>query len=318
MIKKTFRILKHKLRWYKRDLDSDNIFTQIREEFIGKDIWDKAVKRFKDEGLPLSIYENHDHSSIIGNVLDIEAKDDGLYVTKHSLFEKGKNIIRSGKYTLPSIDAVIYKDADNKICDLELFGISLVSSAGAKNVELVTMGKYGEKIALSKIKEKTKKEDFIMDKNLVWQMFEDDDFIKDIPEGIIDKVIENHKDYITEKLKNMSLEDEAAITELDDDTEEEKIKNTKETKEAEVLAMSKFDDQISFYEVENNCKAIPSSIKRAKTFIKRNHKNMGDKSIGIALSELEFYGHKSEEKILMGKLYKEKTLKDITTSILKY
>jgi len=316
MIKKAFRVLKHKLRWYKRDLDSDNIFTQIREESIGKDVWYKAVKRFKEEGLPLSIYENHDHSSVIGSVFDIEAKDDGLYVTKYSLFEKGKNLIKSGKYTLPSIDAVIYKDANNKICDLELFGISLVSSAGAKNVELVTMDKYGEKIALSKIKEKIKekikKEDFTMDKNLVWQTLEDEDYIKDIPEDILNIIIEKHKDYIIEKLESMSLEEETEITEFEDSDQKQEPKKT------EALAMSKFDDQISFYEVEHNCKAVPSSIKRAKKFIKRNHKDMGVKSISIALCEIEFYGHKNEETILMGKLHKEKTLKDITTSILKY
>lgn len=150
MIKKPFRFLKNLMRWYEKE--GENVLRQIRSERITRELWEKAEDNFNKRGLPIPMYENHNEEAVVGQVYKIEARDDGLYVAEHELDNRGLELVKNGEYPLPSGDFVLHYDDDDNIIDLEVFGVSLVNNEGAKDVELVTMGKDGERLPVSKIK----------------------------------------------------------------------------------------------------------------------------------------------------------------------
>lgn len=391
MIKKPFRFLKNLMRWYEKE--SDNNLREIRTEVIENELWKKAEENFNKRGLPIPMYENHDKDSVVGQVYKIEARDDGLYVTEHQLTDKGLELVKNGEYPLPSGDFVLHYDDNGNIIDLEVIGVSLVNSEGAKDVELVTMNKYGEKFPIYKIKIKQNKGDVKMEKEEIFEMLLDDDFIKELPEEVCKKIIEirtkkpeeepeediekasmnndeeekkqnkeeeekketasQNKDEDKRKLidevaglmKSAGASDEIIQTaikkmeemaydkeeaEMNSEEEENKEKKEEDKKmeietqnkeeeedKKESTAMSKFADMIASHEAKTGSKVVPSSVKPAVNFLKRNVKYMGKRAIDVAFKELAFYGGRKIEQASMGK-EKDRSIGDITKDLLKY
>ncbi len=386
IIKKPFRFLKNLMRWYEKE--SDNNLREIRTEVIENELWKKAEENFNKRGLPIPMYENHDKDSVVGQVHKIEARDDGLYVTEHQLTDKGLELVKNGEYPLPSGDFVLHYDDNGNIIDLEVFGVSLVNSEGAKDVELVTMNKQGEKIPVYKIKIKQNKGDVKMEKEEIFEMLLDDDFIKELPEEVCKKIIEIRTkkpeeeteeaemnseeeekkqnkeeeekketasqnkeedkqkliEEITAIMKNAGASEEDISTavkkieelassetaEMNSEEKEDKEKKEEDKKievetqnkeeeedKKESTAMSKFADMIASHEAKTGSKVVPSSVKPAVSFLKRNVKYMGKRAIEVAFKELAFYGGRKIEQASMGK-EKERSVGEITKDLLKY
>ncbi len=384
MIKKPFRFLKNLMRWYEKE--GENILKEVRNETINPELWKKAEDNFNSRGLPIPMYENHDKDKVVGQVFKIEAQEDGLYVIEHELSDRGLELVKNGEYPLPSGDFVLHKDEDGNIVDLEVFGVSLVNSEGAKDVELVTMNKDGNKIPLYKIKIKQNKGAKIMDKEEVLELLLDDDFIKSIPDDVYKKIVEIKTSSVKEDTESgqVSEEEEEAVMNgeeddakgghsskedasqskeedkrklidevagimksagasdedirtaikkmeeiaYDDDTKETAKMNTEEEEEEKKIevksnnkeedaAMSKFNNKIAEYEAETGARVVPSSIKSAVNFIKRNYKYMGNKAIDMAFKELSFYGGRKVEYATMNK-DKKQSVGDIVNDLLKY
>lgn len=334
IIKEPFRILKNIIRWFSKDNNSDNLLECVRKGDITPDLWQKAVDKFEKEAKVIPIYENHNHEKVVGEVISLEAKSDGLYVKEHRLMPEGLELVKSGKYTLPSIDAVITKDNTGNIIDLELFGISLVNSAGATDVELVTMDK-DETIALSKIEIK-EKEKQIMDLMELWETLSDDDVINEIPEELLKKIVESKKDEISKLMgateETEQTKEEGEEEENDDDEKKDKKEEVEQEKENDEedeedededkegtkseACMSKFYDAVARAESRNNGHAIPSTLKSAEKIIKKLVGTVSsNKAVNIAIKEVGFYGMNKSETVAMGK--RSSSVGDIVKDILK-
>lgn len=233
IIKKPFRFLKNVMRWYEKE--GDNIVKEIRRAFILPSLWKKAEDNFNKRGLPIPIYENHNESEVVGEVDKIEAREDGLYVVEHRLFEKGKYLIESKEYPLPSGDFVVHYNDDGNIEDIEVFGVSLVNNEGAKDVEPVTMNKIKSDIgySLNKVikagngdnnKNKIKGVNR-MDKEELFEILNDDEFVKTIPQDLVDKIIALRKETV---LQNKDEVEKATAT------EDEEVSQSKEGEETKV------------------------------------------------------------------------------------
>ena len=217
IIKKPFRFLKNVMRWYQRE--ADNIIKEIRKEIITPELWKKAEENFHRRGMPVPIYENHNEEQVVGSVEDIEAREDGLYVIAHRLFDKGKYLVEREEYPLPSGDFVLHYDEYGNIVNIEIFGVSLVNSEGAKDVEPVTMNKSELDYSVNRVikadnglnKNKNKAGGHLMQKEEVLEILNDEDFLKSLPDDIIDKII--------------------AIKESKDKEEDEKEEETSQNKE---------------------------------------------------------------------------------------
>lgn len=231
IIKKPFRFLKNVMRWYERE--ADNIIKQVRKEIITPALWKKAADNFHRRGMPVPIYENHKEDEVVGMVEDIEAREDGLYVIAHRLFDKGKYLVEKEEYPLPSGDFVLHYDEYGNIADLEIFGVSLVNSEGAKDVEPVTMNKDdSEEYSINKVikpsnsggnKKNTTKGVNPMEKEEVLEFLNDDDFLKSLPADILEKIAAVKKakdDAILEKEEEVEEKKKANKTEDGEDKEE--------------------------------------------------------------------------------------------------
>lgn len=249
MINKPFRFLKNLMRWYEKE--GENVLREIRTETITPELWKKAENNFTVRGLPIPIYENHNEDTVVGSVKKIEAKEDGLYVTEHDLNEKGMSLVANGDYPLPSGDFVLHYDEEGQIIDIEVFGVSLVNNEGAKDVELVTMSKEGEKSPLNKIKIKGEKR---MEKEELYALIlDDEDFIQNMPDDVLNKILEvkgvkledeeSNEDEGEEENADMSKEDE------EDDEENEKVK--KESKDKKEKKCKKGDEDAEYSSEED-------------------------------------------------------------------
>lgn len=344
-IMKPFRFLKNLMRWYERE--GENILTQVREEKISSNLWKKAEENFIKRGLPIPMYLNHDESTVVGVVEGIEARGDGLYVTKHNLFDKGVELVKSKEYCLPSGDFVLHYDNNHNIIDLEVFGVSLVNNEGAKDVEMVTLNKDNDTAYAGVIIKKLSKEAPEMERAEIIEALSDDEFLATLPDDLKVKLagLVEPKEETTEEEVELSKEDkvkqilvDAGVAqevidsllavlneeeaeqngEEEDKKEEEKTveQNGEEEDEKEEEAdMSKFEDMIMRRENSNGSRAIPSSVKMGKTILKRNYKDMKDKAYDMALSQVVFIGGKKVEKVEMNK---DRTIGDISKTLLDY
>lgn len=242
IIKKPFRFLKNVMRWYERE--ADNIIKQVRKEIITPALWKKAEDNFHKRGMPVPIYENHKEDEVVGMVEDIEAREDGLYVIAHRLFDKGKYLVEKEEYPLPSGDFVLHYDEYGNIADLEIFGVSLVNSEGAKDVEPVTMNKATspherdehEEYSINKVikpsnsggnKKNNTKGVNPMEKEEVLEFLNDDDFLKNLPADILEKIAAVKK-----------AKDEA-ILEEEEEVEEKKANKTEDGEDKEEATHAK-------------------------------------------------------------------------------
>lgn len=240
IIKKPFRFLKNVMRWYERE--ADNIIKQVRKEIITPALWKKAEDNFHRRGMPVPIYENHKEDEVVGMVEDIEAREDGLYVIAHRLFDKGKYLVEKEEYPLPSGDFVLHYDEYGNIADLEIFGVSLVNSEGAKDVEPVTMNKdEHEEYSINKVikpsnsggnKKNNTKGVNPMEKEEVLEFLNDDDFLKNLPADILEKIAAVKK-----------AKDEAILDE-EEEVENKKANKTEGGEDKEEATQSKTPEEV--------------------------------------------------------------------------
>lgn len=220
IITKPFRFLKNLMRWY--DREGENILIETRSEEITPELWNKAADNFKKRGLPVPMYLNHDSDCVVGVVEDIEARDDGLYVTKHTLFDKGRELVETKEYCLPSGDFVLHYDEDKNIVDLEVYGVSLVNNEGAKDVEMVTCSKDNKDDTATysgviiKTKQNKSEEDALMERAELLEALMDDEFLASLPDDLKEKLASlkasDNKDADNVEPVELSKEDE--ITKL--------------------------------------------------------------------------------------------------------
>lgn len=240
IIKKPFRFLKNVMRWYERE--ANNIIKQVRKEIITPALWKKAEDNFHKRGMPVPIYENHKEDEVVGMVEDIEAREDGLYVIAHRLFDKGKYLVEKEEYPLPSGDFVLHYDEYGNIADLEIFGVSLVNSEGAKDVEPVTMNKGdNEEYSINKVikpsnsggnKNYNTKGVNPMEGEEVLEFLNDDDFLKNLPADILEKIAAVKK-----------AKDEA-ILEEEEEVENKKANKTEDGENKEEATQSKTPEEV--------------------------------------------------------------------------
>ena len=254
IIKKPFRFLKNVMRWYQRE--ADNILTEIRKEIITPELWKKAEDNFHRRGMPVPIYENHNEEQVVGSVEDIEAREDGLYVTAHRLFDKGKYLVEKEEYPLPSGDFVLHYDEYGNIVNIEIFGVSLVNSEGAKDVEPVTMNKSDKDLDYSvnrvikaergiNIKNKSNKQGgYPMEKAEVLEILNDEEFLKSLPDDIIEKIIaikeSKDEEDEDEEVSQNKKEEEASQNK---EEEEEEAKQNKKEEEDEEASQNKEEEE---------------------------------------------------------------------------
>ncbi|CCG57998.1 unclassified [Brachyspira pilosicoli WesB] len=233
------------------------------------------------------MYENHDKDSVVGQVHKIEARDDGLYVTEHQLTDKGLELVKNGEYPLPSGDFVLHYDDNGNIIDLEVFGVSLVNSEGAKDVELVTMNKQGEKIPVYKIKIKQNKGDVKMEKEEIFEMLLDDDFIKELPEEVCKKIIE---------IRTKKPEEETEEAEMNSE-EEEKKQNKEEEEKKETASQNKEEDkQKLIEEITAIMKNAGASEEDISTAVKKIEELASSETAEMNSEEEEDKEKKEEDK----------------------
>ena len=247
IIKKPFRFLKNVMRWYQRE--ADNIIKEIRKEIITPELWKKAEENFHRRGMPVPIYENHNEEQVVGSVEDIEAREDGLYVIAHRLFDKGKYLVEREEYPLPSGDFVLHYDEYGNIVNIEIFGVSLVNSEGAKDVEPVTMNKSELDYSVNRVikadnglnKNKNKAGGHLMQKEEVLEILNDEDFLKSLPDDIIDKIIAIKESKDKEEDEK---EEETSQNKEEDEKEEETSQNKEEDEKEEEASQNKTPEEI--------------------------------------------------------------------------
>ena len=247
IIKKPFRFLKNVMRWYQRE--ADNIIKEIRKEIITPELWKKAEENFHRRGMPVPIYENHNEEQVVGSVEDIEAREDGLYVIAHRLFDKGKYLVEREEYPLPSGDFVLHYDEYGNIVNIEIFGVSLVNSEGAKDVEPVTMNKSELDYSVNRVikadnglnKNKNKSGGHLMRKEEVLEILNDEDFLKSLPDDIIDKIIAIKESKDKEEDEK---EEETSQNKEEDEKEEETSQNKEEDEKEEEASQNKTPEEI--------------------------------------------------------------------------
>ena len=247
IIKKPFRFLKNVMRWYQRE--ADNIIKEIRKEIITPELWKKAEENFHRRGMPVPIYENHNEEQVVGSVEDIEAREDGLYVIAHRLFDKGKYLVEREEYPLPSGDFVLHYDEYGNIVNIEIFGVSLVNSEGAKDVEPVTMNKSELDYSVNRVikadnglnKNKNKSGGHLMQKEEVLEILNDEDFLKSLPDDIIDKIIAIKESKDKEEDEK---EEETSQNKEEDEKEEETSQNKEEDEKEEEASQNKTPEEI--------------------------------------------------------------------------
>lgn len=310
IINKPFRFLKNIMRFYERE--ANNIYKEVKQLEVSKELWIKAANNFKNRGLTIPIYENHDETIVVGTVYKIEAMNDGLYVVEHSLNERGIEIIKNKQYPIPSGDFVLHYDNNNNLSDIEVFAVSLVNNEGAKDVEAVTMSKEN-KNALSHAKVLSKKsqnlnkpklykEERKMDREIILEHLLDYDFLSQLPEDVIKAIADvkgsEIKKLVEEKeaLGNEEVGEENTDKVVEDENtndEDEKITTVQE-KQKKVF-MSKLHDAIAKKSHDESITVVPSSIDIAKRFISKNFNSMDEVSlIENALARCSFYGNGSK------------------------
>ena len=295
IIKKPFRFLKNVMRWYQRE--ADNIIKEIRKEIITPELWKKAEENFHRRGMPVPIYENHNEEQVVGSVEDIEAREDGLYVIAHRLFDKGKYLVEREEYPLPSGDFVLHYDEYGNIVNIEIFGVSLVNSEGAKDVEPVTMNKSELDYSVNRVikadnglnKNKNKSGGHLMQKEEVLEILNDEDFLKSLPDDIIDKIIaikeskdkeEDEKEEETSQNKEEDeKEEETSQNKEEDEKEEETSQNKEEDEKEEETSQNKEEDE---KEEEASQNKTPEEIQAVIDEVVSAMKNAGASEDDIA------------------------------------
>ena len=290
IIKKPFRFLKNVMRWYQRE--ADNIIKEIRKEIITPELWKKAEENFHRRGMPVPIYENHNEEQVVGSVEDIEAREDGLYVIAHRLFDKGKYLVEREEYPLPSGDFVLHYDEYGNIVNIEIFGVSLVNSEGAKDVEPVTMNKSELDYSVNRVikadnglnKNKNKAGGHLMQKEEVLEILNDEDFLKSLPDDIIDKIIaikeskDKEEDEKEEETSQNKEEDEKEEETSQNKEEDEKEEETSQNKEEETSQNKEEDEK----EEEASQNKTPEEIQAVIDEVVSAMKNAGASEDDIA------------------------------------
>ena len=282
IIKKPFRFLKNVMRWYRRE--ADNIIKEIRKEIITPELWKKAEENFHRRGMPVPIYENHNEEQVVGSVEDIEAREDGLYVIAHRLFDKGKYLVEREEYPLPSGDFVLHYDEYGNIVNIEIFGVSLVNSEGAKDVEPVTMNKSELDYSVNRVikadnglnKNKNKAGGHLMQKEEVLEILNDENFLKSLPDDIIDKIIAIKESKDKEEDEK---EEETSQNKEEDEKEEETSQNKEEDEKEEETSQNKEEDE---KEEEASQNKTPEEIQAVIDEVVSAMKNAGASEDDIA------------------------------------
>lgn len=303
VIKKPFRFLKNVMRWYQRE--ADNIIKEIRKEIITPELWKKAEENFKRRGMPVPIYENHNEEQVVGSVEDIEAREDGLYVIAHRLFEKGKYLVEKEEYPLPSGDFVLHYDDYGNIVNIEIFGVSLVNSEGAKDVEPVTMNKSEESAySVNRVIKagngfdinKKNKGDVSMQKEEVLEFLNDEEFLKSLPDDIIAKIIalKDGKDEEEEVVEEKKANKKASQNKEEDDGEEEVVEEKKANKKASQNKDEEDEEEVSQSKTPEEVQAIIDEVVAIM-------KDAGASEEDIAKAIDKLNGLKEEEEVSQNK-----------------
>lgn len=352
MIKKPFRFLKHVLRWFERD--AENILVETRQAYVPSICWYRAKRRFDRRGLPIPIYENHDESKVIGKIHNIEARPDGLFVTAHEFNDRGYEVLNNMQYFLPSGDFVVYYNDKNEIVDVEVTGVSLVNNEAARDMQLVTQDKSNGhnvgQVKKSLLNSQEEKDMSNEEKAMVIEYLQNEEFITELPQDVIDLILkvrggnkeEEVKEEVTESAEGEEEVKEETVEEgADGEEKEEEVAQSKEEIEAllreygfsdehiekiwlmleEDAGVDKeeleveLEDKIASKEMEDQSKALPSSVRQAKMVLKRNRDIMGKKALTVAFNEVIFVGGRKKESVTQDK---DKSLGDVARDLLKY
>lgn len=348
MIKKPFRFLKHVLRWFERD--AENILVETRQAYVPTICWYRAKRRFDKRGLPIPIYENHDESKVIGKIHNIEARPDGLFVTAHEFNDRGYEVLNNMQYFLPSGDFVVYYNDKNEIVDVEVTGVSLVNNEAARDMQLVTQDKSNGhnvgQVKQSLLNSQEEKDMSNEEKAMVIEYLQNEEFITELPQDVIDLILkvrggnEEVKEEVAESAEEEEKEEEVTES-ADGEEKEEEVEQSKEEVEAllreygftdehiekiwlmleegvgddkEELEVE-LEDKIASKEMEEQSKALPSSVRQAKAILKRNKDIMGKKALTMAFNEVIFVGGRKTESVTQDK---DKSLGDVARDLLRY